>query len=568
MRRSTTPPDTLDRRAFIKRALAPLVLAAGCRPGAAATPTEPLEPPASALPRALAAASMLRAARFMAETVAHRGGYVWAYLPDFSRCWGELEAKRSMLWVQPPGTPSMGHALLDAFHATGDEFYYEAAEQVAQALIAAQRPSGGWNYVYDLAGRASLDEWYATVARNAWRLEEFHLHPDNSTFDDACTAVAGQFMLRMAIERGNAAYHAAFARVVELILVSQYPNGGWPQRYPLQPDYTRWLTFNDDVIGQNIKLLVMASVALGDAGLARRARAAFDCMLELQLPRPQAGWGLQHSLDGKPASARSFEPLALATHTTATNVEQLLSFYELSRDPRYLQRVPEALDWLDQVRFPDDLARRLGGTHPTFVELATNDALYVHRRGSNVSNGSYYCDKLPEPRLSHYSPARSLDVPALRSRYAELVRAPAARRSPWDALIAGVGRAASPARTLPRYFARREIQLLDLCTGREPAAPAVSEGQVRALIDALSPAGAWLAPLELVSNAYRGPSAREPFAGDTYVSTHVGDRSDTSPYAPSRAPATYAPEAAPLGISVAGFIANLTSLITYLGGGD
>jgi hypothetical protein len=318
------------------------------------------------------------------------------------------------------------------------------------------------------------------------------------------------------------------------------------------------------VIGQNIKLLVMASLALGDAELGRRARAAFGSILDLQLSAPRAGWGLQHSLDGKPQSARSFEPRALATHTTATNVEQLMSFYELSLDARYLQRVPEALDWLDAVKLAPELAQRLGGTHPTFVELGTNEALYVHRRGSNVSNGSYYCDKLPAPRLSHYSPTRSIDVPTLRRRYAELTRSPAARSSPWDALLADLGRGSSPSRALPRYFAGREIELVDLCTEREPAPEAVTDGQVQALIDAASPTGAWLAPLDFVSNPYRGPASGETFAADTYASTHVGDRSDTSPYQPSKAPAGYALETAPIGISVARFIANLTSLIAYV----
>ena len=78
---------------------------------------------------------MKRATAFMREKVAHRGGYVWNYLPDRSRRWGEMEARASMIWIQPPGTPSMGHLFLDAFHATGDDYYYEAAEEVAGALI-------------------------------------------------------------------------------------------------------------------------------------------------------------------------------------------------------------------------------------------------------------------------------------------------------------------------------------------------------------------------------------------------------------------------------------------------
>ena len=65
-------------------------------------------------------------------------------------------ARRRMIWIQPPGTATMGHLFLDAYHATGDEYYYRAAEAVAGALIRAQHPSGGWNYLADFAGEPSL----------------------------------------------------------------------------------------------------------------------------------------------------------------------------------------------------------------------------------------------------------------------------------------------------------------------------------------------------------------------------------------------------------------------------
>ena len=101
-------------------------------------------------------AAMKRATTFMTDKIAYKGGYVWNYLPDFSRRWGEMEARETMIWIQPPGTATMGHLYLDAYHATGDNFYYQAAEQVAGALIWAQHPSGGWNYVADFAGERSL----------------------------------------------------------------------------------------------------------------------------------------------------------------------------------------------------------------------------------------------------------------------------------------------------------------------------------------------------------------------------------------------------------------------------
>ncbi|MFA6702954.1 MAG: pectate lyase, partial [Dysgonamonadaceae bacterium] len=36
--------------------------------------------------------TMLRATHYMIENVSTNGGYVWYYLPDFSRRWGEMEA--------------------------------------------------------------------------------------------------------------------------------------------------------------------------------------------------------------------------------------------------------------------------------------------------------------------------------------------------------------------------------------------------------------------------------------------------------------------------------------------
>jgi hypothetical protein len=73
--------------------------------------------------RAEVMAAMQRATKFMAEKVAYRGGYLWNYLPDLSRRWGEMEARETMIWLQPPGTSSMGHVFLDAWHATGDDYY-------------------------------------------------------------------------------------------------------------------------------------------------------------------------------------------------------------------------------------------------------------------------------------------------------------------------------------------------------------------------------------------------------------------------------------------------------------
>ena len=147
--------------------------------------------------------AMKTVTQYMMDNVSYRGGFVWQYLPDLSRSWGEMEAKRTMVWIQPPGTPSVGHLLLDAYHATGDEYYYEAAEKVANALIWGQLECGGWNYVFDYAGENSLKQWYDTVGKNGWRLEEFRHYYGNATYDDLGTMMAAEFLLRMYVEKND-----------------------------------------------------------------------------------------------------------------------------------------------------------------------------------------------------------------------------------------------------------------------------------------------------------------------------------------------------------------------------
>ncbi len=56
--------------------------------------------------------TMLHATKYMVEEVSNNGGYLWNYLPNFSRQWGEMEAFKTQIWVQHPGTVSMGHVFL------------------------------------------------------------------------------------------------------------------------------------------------------------------------------------------------------------------------------------------------------------------------------------------------------------------------------------------------------------------------------------------------------------------------------------------------------------------------
>lgn len=481
-------------------------------------------------------AAMKRATTFMVDKVSTNGGYVWAYLPDLSRRWGELEAYPSQIWIQPPGTPTMGHLFLDAYHVTGDEYYYQAAEKVAAALIWGQHPSGGWNYLVDFGGDRSLRHWYDTIGKNAWRMEEFQHYWSNATFDDGGTAEATKFLLRMYAEKRDPKYKPALDKAVAFVLDSQYPIGAWPQRYPLQsefshhgkPDYTSYLTFNDDVAGENIDVLLKAYQVLGDRRLLDAITRGMHAFLVTQQGAPQPGWALQYTPDLKPVGARTYEPDALVTHTTARNVELLIEFYRLTGDTKFLARVPEAIDWLESLALPAGVAPA-GRTHPTFIELGTNKPLYVHREGSNVVNGRYLANYDAANTIAHYSAFRAVDVAGLRKRYQDATATSAAELARQSPLAPGAGYT-----PLPRLFA---VDNSDKTTA------------ARAIAD-LNAEGYWPAPLEYNSHPYKGDGQKTPPPGD-FSRTHVGDDTDTSPY----------PDKTITGISIPAYIRNMSALI-------
>ena len=499
--------------------------------------------PAAAQSRAEIERTMKRATRFMVEEVSTEGGYVWSYLPDMSRRWGEIEAKKTMVWVQPPGTATVGHLFLDAYHATGDDYYYQSAEKVAGALIAGQHRSGGWNYFIDFAGPSSTKHWYETIGKNAWRMEEFQHAADNSTFDDMGTSEAAQFLLRLYLEKRDPKYRPALERAVNFVLDSQYPIGGWPQRWPADPNYPAYqsyITFNDDVAAENVKFLTLVYQHLGDTRALDAIHRGMNIYLLTQQGAPQAGWALQYTLDLKPAAARTYEPNALHTATTASNVEQLMGFYRMTGDRRFLARIPEALAWLESVRLPEP---RQGRNFPTFVELVTNRPIYVHRRGSNVVNGEYYWDYSPEATLGHYSAFRNVDVPKLRREYEKLLATSAEEVAKNSPLLA------PDPEPLPRFFVSGGLTGSDLNAGSRDATP-------RDLIRSLNTQGWWPTPLVATSNRYVGPGPATAAAGD-YRTTHVGDASDTSPFTTDKPV---------IGISTSAYIANMAKLIGALEG--
>ena len=491
--------------------------------------------------------TMLRSTQYMVEKVSTNGGYVWYYLPDFSRRWGEMEAYKTMIWLQNPGTVSMGHLFLDAYQATGNEYYYQVAAKVASAIIWGQSPEGGWNYMIDFAGDRSLKQWYNTIGKNGWRLEEFHHYYGNSTFDDDVTANAARFLLRMYLVRMDPAWKPSLDKAINFILESQYPLGGWPQRYPLKydfnkeghPDYTSFYTFNDGVILENVNFLIQCYLTLGEERFLDPIRRGMNFYLISQ--DSSGGWGDQLNMSLETAGARTYEPKALMPGATFGNAMSLLTFYQYTGDKKFLVRVPDAIKWLEKSSLSKDKDGNNNYIYPTFVELGTNKPFYVHRIGSNSKYGKYFVDYNDNKLLSHYGGKRGIPVNRLKEEYnriAALTTEEATKDSPLKVeSFKGIG--------TPQSF-------YDLNRSYFSFTP--DENQVRGIINSLDSENRWLVKHASKSNPYVGDGQKQEQT-DEYASTNVGDETDTSPYRDT-SDQDY--------VSTSEYIRNMSMLISYI----
>ncbi len=400
---------------------------------------------------AQARAALRKATLYFTTKVATHGGYLWRYTSDLTQRWGEGEATATQIWVQPPGTPSVGMAFLRAYEVTGDQLYLEAAKDAAAALCWGQLSSGGWHYKIDFDPEKSKRRHYRrdveagdTDPRGRWHI---------STFDDDTSQSALRLVMSVDQATGGAQpFRNAAEYGLKFMLKSQFENGAWPQCYPpVEGNYCRYYTFNDGAINDCIKTMLLAYKIYRRREYLESALRGGRFIIASQLPAPQAGWAQQYDWDMKPAWARWFEPPACCSAVTARNIRTLVDLYLETGDEKFLQPIPAAIDWLGRSKID-------GGTWARFYELGTNKPIYV-----TVDKKVVYEFKNIRP---HYGWRGDFGVPS-SIRYYEAVRK--------------VGREA--------YLAQRDRVPTPQEWRRKAARLA---GAVRKIIAALDEQGRWL----------------------------------------------------------------------------
>lgn len=207
------------------------------------------------------------------------------------------------------------------------------------------------------------------------------------------TAFATCFLLRYYLTSKEEKYRRPLLKALNFMLLAQYPNGAFPQRFPLRydfvhddfPDYTSYYTLNDGATNGNVEVLLEAYQHLGDKRYLESARRAVDFMIAVQGPEDQAAWAEQYHPDTmQPTKARTHEPAGFVIRESEQVLELLETFYLMTGDRRYLRPIPMCLRWFDRINRE---AKEHDRPAARYYELGTNLPVYVVRTEKTTSEG-------------------------------------------------------------------------------------------------------------------------------------------------------------------------------------
>lgn len=279
----------------------------------------------------------------------------------------------------------------------GDEIFRQPREWhasreariAADSVILYQTPSGGWPKNTDLLAPPSSPD---SVGQ--------------PTIDNGATTTPMRFLALVVNGTGDAIYQQAFERGMDYLFAAQYPNGGWPQYFPLREGYYSRITYNDNAMVNVLELLRNASVGDGPYAFvdqARRTKASaavargIDAILQSQIKQDGqlTVWCAQHDERTlEPAWARSYEPPSLSGGESVGIVRFLMSVEDPA--PEIVAAIEGAVRWLrsvamsgvrlDRIPKPNGRVERVLIEDPEapplwarFYELGTNRPLYLDR---------------------------------------------------------------------------------------------------------------------------------------------------------------------------------------------
>jgi len=264
-----------------------------------------------------------------------------------------MMAVRELMRVQP-ALRGHFHELVswkDAVNQQAPWFSSDEAKRIADNLLLYQHEAGGWEKNIDMAlplgskHRAEVEK------------QKKSGHPG---IDNGATYTQMQFLAKVFTATREERFAAAFRRAYNYLLEAQYANGGWPQFYPLRKGYYTHITYNDDAMGEVLRMLNAIATRkpeyafLDDAERARAKRAfekGIECILRTQVivNGKLTVWCAQHDENTlAPAKARSYELPSLSGSESVGLVRVLMQVEQPSAE--IIRAVDAAVAWFKESK--------------------------------------------------------------------------------------------------------------------------------------------------------------------------------------------------------------------------
>jgi PelA/Pel-15E family pectate lyase len=233
-----------------------------------------------------------------------------------------------------------------------DQKSYDPSQvrEIVANILLFQRANGGWPKDYDMLAILTPEQKSVVEATRG---------DADASFDNGNLHSQVDYLARAYTQAHEPAWRTACERGLDFILAAQYPNGGFPQRYPDPKDFHAYITFNDYVMIGNLNLLKDAADGAPDftwldEGRRERARDAvrrgLGCILRCQIrvDGKLTGWCQQHDQTTyEPRPGRTFELASICPQDTTETVHFLMRFSPPS--PGIVEAVDGAAAWLEQV---------------------------------------------------------------------------------------------------------------------------------------------------------------------------------------------------------------------------
>lgn len=246
-------------------------------------------------------------------------------------------------------------------HRAGDPWFgNQEAAVLTETILSYQTPSGGWSKHLGFSkGKRQVGMQWSS--QNQPGQSAHYL----ATFDNSSTTAQMQHLAGVWLATKREDCRVALTRGLEYILAAQFPNGGWPQVYPLEGGYHDNITLNDDSMTHVLELL--HAIASGEPAYVcfsqeQRQRAAaalaagLDCIIKLQVVHRdrKALWCAQYEpLTLKPTAARKMEPAAMSGLESANLLRFLMTIPQPS--VALVECIEAGLHWLEQASLAPDL---------------------------------------------------------------------------------------------------------------------------------------------------------------------------------------------------------------------